>query len=116
MKSMAYDKEQLIKAITENRAAHRDLFERALEGYRQQAIERLERTIGDLRSGKKQSLMISMPMPQDHTADYDRVIRSLEMTIDPVITLEERDFAMYVMDQWDWKDQFIGSTAQYLDS
>ncbi len=36
-----------------------------------------------------------------------------EMSIDDTITLSEDEFAMYVMDQWRWKQSFTESTLVY---
>ena len=37
-----------------------------------------------------------------------------EMSVDEIIELQADDFAMYVMDQWRWKQSFADSTAWYL--
>ena len=36
-----------------------------------------------------------------------------EMSIDDTIILSEDEFAMYVMDQWRWKEAFNDSTLPY---
>ena len=37
-----------------------------------------------------------------------------EMSVHDTIELTEDEFAMYVMDQWRWKQDFSETTARYL--
>ena len=55
-----------------------------------------------------------MPVPEDHTEDYDREILMLKMEIEAVITLTAGEFDRYVMDNWGWKASFTTSNAPYL--
>lgn len=55
-----------------------------------------------------------LPRLQDHTAAYDRVITMAEMSIDDIIQRSEDEFAMYVMSQGRWKQDFADSTLCYL--
>ena len=70
----------------------------------------LQQRIADLKRGLRIDQYIGLPEPQDHTADYDRVITMAEMSSDDTIQLSEDQFAMYVTDQWRWKQDFADST------
>src|SRR5215469_1851857 len=100
-------KDELLTALQENRSKHRQVFEKALEGYRQAAIQTLNDRITKLSAGKLPDLAVRMPLPVDHTRDYDRVIRMLTMHQSDTITLDESTFAMYVEDDWAWRREFI---------
>lgn len=114
MEALSYQTEALKKTLLANREAHRNLFEKALEGWKEQAYERVTALANELAANKVPELVISLPAPQDRTADYDRVIRMLEMTTHVEIELEEHDFAQYVMDDWGWKQQWTTSNSRYM--
>ena len=54
-----------------------------------------------------------LPLPENHTRDYERVIQMLERSLDETVSLSETDFRAYVQDDWDWKRAFLTSSAQY---
>jgi len=106
--------EELMETVKKNRDSHRDVFRRAQEGYRVKVIELLDQMLENARRGGQISLAFDLPVPTDHTVDYDRVIKMLEMTVDEEVELDQGDFAQYVMDDWSWKRQFVANTVTYL--
>lgn len=107
------DREDLLEVIKKNREQHTKIFEEAVEGYRTQAIKMLEAHIQRVKTGNLIEVSVRIPRPEDHTLDYDRVIRMLEMTSTDPITLSEHEFAEYVMDDWNWKRHFLESNSAY---
>lgn len=105
----------LLEAVISNRNAHRDLFIKAQEGYRKAVISELDRMLVEAREGKSIRRTITLPEPSDHTKDYDRVIRMLEMSTDETIDLKACEFDNYVMDNWEWKALAINTSAFYVD-
>jgi hypothetical protein len=97
-----------------NREAHREVFEEALDGYHRRLKAELEQRVRDLKAGRRINQYIGLPEPEDHTDDYDRVIMMAHMSVEDTITLSEDEFAMYVMDQWRWKQDFAETTLRYL--
>jgi hypothetical protein len=73
----------------------------------------LEGRIRDLKRGRHIDQYLRLPEPEDHTDDYDRVLAMAEMSVDEEIELNADDFAMYVMDQWHWKQSFTETTSYY---
>jgi len=67
----------------------------------------------DARNGKMIRRRITLPEPQDHTNDYDRVITMLEMSVDSVIELDDVAFDQYVMDNWSWKGDALATNSMY---
>jgi hypothetical protein len=82
------------------------------------AIKMLDRKLAAAREGKPFLLqeIVSLVQPADHTADYDRAIQMLELSVDDVITLTTADFANLVQDQWMWTQQWARSTSHYVDN
>ena len=114
MQQVTVDKTEFVERVQKNRGRHRTVFERALDGYRARMVAELERRIEDLRRGRRVDQYIGLPEPEDHTADYDRVLTMAEMSIHDTVELSQDEFAMYVMDQWRWKQDFTETTARYL--
>ena len=106
-------KTEILAVLQGNRARHRRVFEAAIDGYREEGTRRLEKLLETLRAGKLPAVTIHLPLPQDHTRDYDRVIKMIEMDTGDTWTMSEQDFARYVEDDWDWKRHFLTTSSAY---
>ena len=114
MRNVTVDRDDFLVEVIANREAHREVFEEALEGYHNRLKAELERRVRDLKAGRRIDQYIGLPEPEDHTDDYDRVITMAQMSVDDTLSLSEDEFAMYVMDQWRWKQGFAETTLRYL--
>jgi ribosomal protein S28E/S33 len=81
-----------------------------------EALEILEKHIRAIKTGRVARVQVHIPEPQDYTREYDRALKMLEISVDDIIELDEETFAQFVMDDWDWKRQFLNSTASYSAS
>lgn len=109
----------LIEIVQANRDAHGDTYEEALAGFRLEANHALNQRIEDIASRKIVDLHFTMPVPIDHTEDYDRVLKMLKLTKDAGqthVTLDEQDQARFVMDDWGWKNVFEQTSTFYSAS
>jgi len=113
MRTVVVDRDEYLDRLRANRENHRAVFDEAIEGYHRLLMAELERRIRDLKRGRQIDQHIGLPEPEDHTKDYDRVITMAEMSVSETVELSEDEFAMYVMDQWRWKQSFSDSTAMY---
>lgn len=113
MQEITVNKDELLTKLRENRENHRTVFEAALEGYRLQAVATLEEKLAALTAGRLPELKLGLVIPQDHTKDYDRVIAMVQMHTSSTFRLSEYDFQSYVMDDWDWKRQFVRTSSSY---
>jgi hypothetical protein len=113
MRTVNIRKDEFIDKVSANRATHRAAFEKALEGYQKILVRELEGRIADVKAGRQIEHYIRLPEPADHTDDYDRILAMAEMSVDEVIELDADDFARFVMDQWDWKQNFAETAAYY---
>ena len=114
MESITVRKTDLLAALRENRGGHRAAFEAAQEGWRATIIEELDRRLADARAGRRVDSRFMIPEPEDHTTDYDRVIRMVEMEVNDTIAVPEHDFRCYVMDDWDWMASWTASNSGYV--
>ena len=113
MENVTVTKSALLEALKENRDAHQAIFEEALDGYKAETERLLKEHLKAVRSGKVQAIYVNLPVPEDHTRDYDRAIRMIDMSVDSEITIDETSFRQYVMDDWRWKHQFLSSNSTY---
>lgn len=114
MHRVTVNKVEFIERVRANRDRHRHVFEKALAGYRARLVAELERRIEDLRKARRVEQYIGLPEPEDHTADYDRILAMAEMSVHDTLELSEDEFAQYVMDQWRWKQDFTDTATRYL--
>lgn len=113
--SIKVNRDELVKRVQENRDNHRRIFEEALVGYKTAAIAALEQCIRQLQNNKIHGFqsVTTLPVPVDHTKDYDAVLDMLSMSEDENIEIGEDDFRSYVRDEWHWKGQFTATASNY---
>lgn len=116
MELITVKKSELLEKIAVNRENHRNVFKDGQEVYRERMIAELDSMLADAKAGRKIRRAVSLIEPEDHTADYDRIIAMLAMSVDDEVELDEHDFQRYVMDQWGWNASFENSTAMYAAS
>lgn len=115
MKDIKIQKDRLRAIVQRNRDQHREQFERAFEGYRAECMSVLERNLQALKRGERVRVLIAEVAPEDHTEDYERVLLMLELSVEEVISLDERSFAQYVQDDWTWRHSWAVSNSKYLN-
>ena len=107
------DKTELLGVLRANRDSHRDAFLKAQHGFRARAIAELDRSLADARAGNDVRLVVHLPEPVDHTEDYDREIRMLEMHQEPTVRIRASLFDQIVMDRWGWSAAFNATNSAY---
>jgi hypothetical protein len=129
-RTMKVHKGELLARLLANVETHVADCKEATEGYRLEAIravtERgvqvnraLQALVDQLESGQTPELQVGLNLgfalkrPEDHEKDYRQIIEMVRMSAEDVITLSSEEFACYVMDDWDWKEEFAASTAGY---
>ncbi len=123
MREVTVRKEELLKKVRANRTSHIAEYLEACEGYRAKALAKIDEVFGDLKAkveslkdGQVIALMhvtFGLEVPQTHEKDYDQVIMMLEMSTEDTVKLASDEFACYVMDDWDWKKDFLLSNSRY---
>ena len=104
----------LLTTVKKNREAHRQTYDRAMAGYRKAAIKTLTSMLSDAKSGGEIRSSIELEAPISQLREYDRAIRSLEMSVDNLISLNDTEFKNYVMDDWSWTDHVASTNAMYI--
>ena len=115
MSEMCIKVVDLAEAIQENMEVHREDFLQAQKVYSKEIVKWLEQSLEDARNGNKIVRHITLPEPEDHTADYERALRMLAMCQDTTIMISQHEFAQYVMDDWGWKAGWSATMSNYVD-
>jgi len=106
-------KDALRQELVANKTTHRELYQQAFAKFSAAAIEALQAALLEAKTGRGIHLHFDLPTPHDHSADYDRAIKMVEMSTDDILELTEPEFAQLVMDDWGWKQAFTTSNAHY---
>lgn len=113
MNKVKVNKSELLEALKKNKENHKKLFDEAQENFRKRIIEELDRRLADAKADRSVQLYIDLPEPEDHTKDYERVIKMVEMSQDEILEISREDFAQYVMDDWAWRRAWVANTLSY---
>lgn len=114
MENITVDKAELKKTLETNREKHRQTFLTAQEVFRTKVIETLDERLRIAREGGRIDLLIMLPEPQDYTESFDRAISMVDWAQGDSITLSEKDFQRYVLNDWEWARAFAASTQAYV--
>lgn len=114
---LSFDKQTVIDTVKTNREKHKKEYEEAVLGYRQKMKEWAEEIYKTVFvSGEEpKNRNCPYPKPQHHLAEYDRLLKLLEMCTDTSLTLSHNEFDNFIMDKWDWSRGFATVTSMYAD-
>lgn len=107
------DKTQLLTTLQDNRETHARIFQIAIEKYREQAIEQFTASIDKIKAGGDVDRYMVLPVPEEHTDDFDRAIAMVEWHQGDTMELTEVMFQQYVRNEWAWHKNFLANTASY---
>ena len=114
MYNVKVKKSELLEKIKSNHLNHKLAYEEAFEGYKKTMQNILEIQLDLVKKGAVIRVEVfAIPIPQDHSVDYERAIMMLEMSVDDKLEVSEEDFRMYVMDDWGWKRAFSDTYSIY---
>lgn len=116
-------KDDLLKAIQENKVKHMKEYDEAVEGFREDAVKAIDKAAKNLASSRADIIagktfdiwdaVERVKKPFNHVSEYDRAIKMLEMTKEKVIEISTEKFGQLVMDEWHWKEQFTRMSGSY---
>jgi hypothetical protein len=111
--TVTIEKSNLLDALRRNYSTHETEWEAAMVGYRKLLLLHLHKLIADVQEGRDIDHHIPMKKPRNHGKEYHCVIKMLEMSIASDITITEIQFRNFVLDEWQWTDEFKMSTQSY---
>ena len=118
MNKVRIEKPKLAAILETNKAEHREIFIEAQKQYRAIVIGRLDASLKNAREGRNPAIreLALITEPQDHTADYDRALKMLSLSVDDVIELDDHQFRCLVDDEWEWTRAWAISNSAYVEA
>lgn len=111
--TVTIEKSKLLDALRRNYSLHESEWETAMLGYRKLLKAQLLNLLDDVAAARDVDHHIHLKKPHNHGKDYHRVIKMLEMSVANDITITELQFRNFVLDEWQWSDEFKSSTMSY---
>lgn len=116
MRDIRVSKDELLAILNQNRDKHRALYDEACANFLKAAEKKLRELLRNVNKGVIDALHVGLPVPEDHTRDYDRVIKMISLETREEMELSETDVRCYVMDEWAWRRAWAANTASYTGS
>ena len=135
------EKDRLLKTLKSNLTQHKADYQESVEGYQakmleeiekaqQSAVSKIEANIKKARERARsfdpkdpskfngyfsivEQQTINLPVPKDYSDYYEKAIQIVEWEHNPTLTLEYSEFVCFVLDEWDWKEDFANTQALY---
>ncbi len=107
------NRQGVLDVVVVNRAEHRALYEKAMEGYKIQVIDVLTERLEQIKNNEPKRVSLDLPLPEDHTEDYDEIIGMLEANRADEILLDQHSYRTYILDKWGWTAGWAASNAVY---
>lgn len=124
MREVIANKSDLLRKLHTNREEHLIAFKEARRGWLDAASRALNTRLAAMSdAAERRSPGDDLPdlffgdiqndTPRSFVKDYDCAIAMLEIHTEETITLSAEDVSRYVLDQWNWSEQFLGATSKY---
>lgn len=116
MNAIKMKRTELLVLVRANKEKHIKDYEEAVKDYKSLVLKintanlKLAKT-ADLTQFKH--IRAQPQAPQSYEDSYKRAIRMLELSVEDIIEVEEDIFNQLVLDEWDWKQNFVTSATSY---
>ena len=109
-------KTDLLDALRANSKKHALDYKEAYAGYAVEFVKDAEKLLAQAKTGDYSKTTINHAPPADHSQDYNRVIRMMEMCTADEIIVTESQFSQYVLDEWNWMNAFNATKLRYSNN
>lgn len=110
MDVISVNRDKMILTLKDNKASHVKIYEEACTGF----LKEVEKIMSsDASPTIKIQQINGLRCPENHSREYDVVIKMCSMSVEENIKLTQSDFRQYMCDQWNWADDFLYSNAAY---
>lgn len=116
MNSIKMDRLVLLGHVRDNLKKHQADYIESVEDYKAAVLKMSTANLKLAKSGDLEQFkeIKSVPQPpRSYEKEYTRAMRMLELSVDSIIEVEEDIFNQLVLDEWAWKNSFIGSSVLY---
>lgn len=113
MEKIKVDKKHLLDRLNKNRETHESEYLEANQGYIESVIDAQTKALQIAIDIGEVQTYFDFNKPTNCLKSYNFAIEVCNMSIDDVIELTQREFQQYVMDEWEWSDNFKMVTDSY---
>ena len=113
MKTVKINKTELLELMKKNLETHKSDYVESVDGYYEELLKELKAKVKLAKAREEVDLFIHLVKPENHSLEYEKVIRMLEMTSEGNIELTSQEFDKYVMDNWGWSESFKTTNVMY---
>ena len=114
LSQITVNKKWLIEQIVANQATHEETYKRAIEGYRKRVADLMKELLNKVQKGEIDKIFISETPPTNHKREYKQVVAMLLASVNDKVLLSANEFASYVQDDWQWKQEWRTSVASNM--
>lgn len=125
MRTIEMPTEDLIKALEKNLEVHNEVYSEAIENFWKQVqdefdeeIEEAQEVISNKDLGTKRGVFVQIAIkaPINREEDYKTAIAMFKAEVKKTVEVSQREFEMYVLNKWDWADEFLTSNSMYASA
>jgi hypothetical protein len=102
----------LLEKLESNLGKHKMEYDDMMLNYKLQSIAALQVSLNNFTTDIFE-FAVTPRKPVEHIKDYQRAILMLQMSVEEIIELTEREFSELVMDEWQWKHEFEMTKTLY---
>ena len=113
MDEVLIQKKRLLEKLKQNRDEHKEIYETALEGWKEEVIKGLEDALVKAKKGEEYITQLDLTKPVHHLKEYDEIIDRVEWHEKDLIELDIQEFNCFVRDKWDWSHWFLKQATSY---
>lgn len=121
MKTVKMKKVELKSILIQNLAKHDNVYNEALENYWKEVEETFNEEVEDAKEIIKKrtisnggiGLSIHIQAPVSYKESYQEALAMIEYEVDDIIQLTHDEFNSYILNKWDWTNQFMLSNSAY---
>ena len=114
---MKFSVTNVLNSIKQNKKKHEQDLREAKENYKKKLISVLADALDEATLKGRLTEYLHLPaLPPNHLDDYDRVISMLEQTSEDSVELTQKEYSQFVLDDWEWKNDFRNVSSSYLTS
>lgn len=112
MKTVKITKAILRDKLNENLRKHQDMYQRAIQRYRENRIQDLELELEQLKKYFTPPTP-QLEIPELQISSYDVILHMLDHISDTEIELDTDQYSHWVLDNWPWKARFVEVCNHY---
>jgi len=123
MNSVKLNRVELLSIVRTNKDKHEADYIEAVEDYKKAMVKIAEKNkklallnLKNMKAGQFEKIApmtAYLTVPKSFLVEYSRAIRMLELSVEDHIDVEEDVFNQLVLDEWSWKQAFVGTMAMY---